>query len=75
MVQAEVEGALVEWRVELLEGSGVPRKGLVEQGQSVQGSWSSSEGHSSDLTLDVQFQSATKFDHQGPGVHVSGIRG
>ena len=38
MVQAEAEGALAEWRAELLEGSGVPRKGLVEQGQSVQGS-------------------------------------
>jgi len=38
MVQAEAEGALVEWKVELLEESGVPRKGLVEQGQSVQGS-------------------------------------
>jgi len=41
MVQAEAEGALVEWGVELLEGSGVPRKGLVEQGRSVQGSRSS----------------------------------
>ena len=37
MVQAEVEGALAEWRAELPEGSRVPRKGLVEQGQSVQG--------------------------------------
>ena len=34
-MQAEVEGALVEWKTELLEESGVPRKGLVEQGQSV----------------------------------------
>ena len=41
MVQVEVEGALAEWKAELLEESGVPRKGLVEQGQSVQGSQSS----------------------------------
>jgi len=41
MVQVEVEGALVEWKVELLEESEVPRKGLVEQEQSVQGSQSS----------------------------------
>jgi len=41
MVQAEAEGALAEWRAELLEGSGVPRKGLVEQGRSMQGSQSS----------------------------------
>ena len=34
----------------------------------------SSEGHSGDLTLDVQFESATKFDHQGLGVYVSGVR-
>jgi len=33
----------------------------------------SSKGHSGNLTLDVQFESATKFDHQGPGVHVSSI--
>jgi len=26
------------------------------------------EGHSGDLTLDVQFESTTKFDHQGLGV-------
>ena len=38
MVQVEVEGALAEWRAELLERSGVLRKGLVEQGRSVQGS-------------------------------------
>ena len=38
MVQAEVEGALAEWKAELLEESGVPREGLVKQGQSVQGS-------------------------------------
>jgi len=38
MVQAEAEGALAEQRVELLEESRVPRKGLVEQGQGVQGS-------------------------------------
>jgi len=31
----EVEGVLVEWKAELLEESGVQRKGLVEQGQSV----------------------------------------
>jgi len=37
MVQAEAEGALAEWGAELLEGSGVPRKGLVKQGWSVQG--------------------------------------
>ena len=39
MVQAEVEveGVLVEWKAELLEESGVQRKGLVEQGQSMQG--------------------------------------
>ena len=36
MVQVEAEGALAERRAELLEESGVPRKGLVEQGQSVQ---------------------------------------
>ena len=41
IVQAEAEGALAEWRAELLEGSGVPRKGLVERGWSVQGSQSS----------------------------------
>ena len=39
MVQAEAEGALAERKAELLKESGVPRKGLVEQGQSVQGSW------------------------------------
>ena len=38
MVQAEVEGALVEQKAELLEKSRVLRKGLVEQGRSVQGS-------------------------------------
>jgi len=37
IVQVEAEGALAEWRAELLEGSEVPRKGLVEQGRSVQG--------------------------------------
>ena len=40
MVQAEVERALAERRAKLLEESGVPRKGLVEQGWSVQGSQS-----------------------------------
>jgi len=35
MVQAEAEGALAEWRAELLKGSRVLRKGLVEQGRSV----------------------------------------
>ena len=35
MVQAKAEEALAEWGAELLEGSGVPRKGLVEQGRSV----------------------------------------
>ena len=39
MVQAETEGALAERRAELLEESGVLRKGLVKQEQSVQGSW------------------------------------
>jgi len=34
-VEVEVEGVLVEWKAELLEESGVQRKGLVEQGQSV----------------------------------------
>ena len=43
MVQVEAEGALVERKAELLEESRVPRKGLVEQGQSVQGSRSSTE--------------------------------
>jgi len=38
MVQAEAEGALAEQKVELLEESGVQRKGLVEQGRSIQGS-------------------------------------
>ena len=37
MVQTEVEGVLAEWKVELLEESRVQRKGLVEQGQSIQG--------------------------------------
>ena len=32
MVQAEAEGALAERRAELLEESGVLRKGLVERG-------------------------------------------
>jgi len=41
MVQAEEEGALVKRKVELLEESGVLRKGLVEQGQSMQRSRSS----------------------------------
>ena len=41
MVQVETEGALVEQKAELLEESRVPRKGLVEQGRSVQGSQSS----------------------------------
>jgi len=35
----------------------------------------SSEGHGSDLTLNAQFESAAEFDHQGPRVCVSGIRG
>jgi len=34
----------------------------------------SSKGHSGDLTLDIQFESAAEFDHQGPGVRVSGIQ-
>jgi len=33
----------------------------------------SSEGHGGDLTLDIQFESTAEFDHQGLGVHVSGI--
>ena len=37
----EVEGVLAEWKVELLEESRVQRKGLVEQGQNVQRSQSS----------------------------------
>ena len=37
MVQAEAERALAEWKAELLEESRAPRKGLVEQGQSMQG--------------------------------------
>ena len=41
MVQAEAEGALAKQKAELLEESGVLRKGLVKQGQNVQGSWSS----------------------------------
>ena len=41
MVQVEVEGVLVERKVELLEESRVQRKGLVKQGQSMQGSRSS----------------------------------
>jgi len=41
MVQAEAKAVLAEWKAELLEESGVQRKGLVEQGWSVQGSWSS----------------------------------
>ena len=41
MVQVEVEGVLVERKVELLEESRVQRKGLVEQGQNVQRSQSS----------------------------------
>ena len=36
MVQTEAEGVLAEWKVELLEESKVQRKGLVEQGQSIQ---------------------------------------
>jgi len=36
MVQAEAEGVLVERKAELLEKSGVQRKGLVEQGWSIQ---------------------------------------
>ena len=35
MVQVEAEAVLVERKVELLEESGVQRKGLVEQGRSV----------------------------------------
>ena len=41
MVQVEVEEVLEEQKVELLEESGVQRKELVEQGQSVQRSQSS----------------------------------
>ena len=37
-MQAEAKGVLAEWKAELLEKSRVQRKGLVEQGQSVQGS-------------------------------------
>ena len=40
IVQAEVEGVLAEQKAKLLEESGVQRKGLVEQGRSVQRSWS-----------------------------------
>ena len=40
MVQVEVEGALAERKAELLEESRVPRKGLVEQEQSV--NWNAS---------------------------------
>ena len=35
----------------------------------------SSKGHGGNLTLDVQFESVAKFDHQGLGVHVSGVQG
>jgi len=35
MVQAEAEEVLVEWKAELLEESGVQRKGLVEQRRSM----------------------------------------
>jgi len=38
MVQMEVEGILAEQKAELLEESRVQRKGLVEQGRSMQGS-------------------------------------
>ena len=41
MVQVEVEGVLAERKVELLEESRVQRKGLVEQGQNIQRSQSS----------------------------------
>jgi len=41
MVQVKAEGVLAEQKAELLEESRVQRKGLVEQGWSVQGSWSS----------------------------------
>ena len=41
MVQAGAEAVLVEQKVKLLEESRVQRKGLVKQGQSMQGSWSS----------------------------------
>ena len=41
MVQAEAEAVLAEQKAELLKESGVWRKGLVEQGRSVQGSQSS----------------------------------
>ena len=41
MVQVETEGALAEQKAELLEESRVQRKGLVEQGQSMQESQSS----------------------------------
>jgi len=40
MVQVEAEGILAEQKAELLEESKVQRKGLVEQGRSVQGSQS-----------------------------------
>jgi len=35
----------------------------------------SSEGHSGNLTLDIQFESMAEFDHQGLEVHVSSIQG
>jgi len=28
-----------------------------------------------DLTLDIQFEFAVEFNYQGPGVHISGVRG
>jgi len=41
MVQMEAKGVLTERKAELLEENGVQRKRLVEQGRSVQRSWSS----------------------------------
>jgi len=38
MVQVKAEGVLAEQKMELLEESRVQRKGLVEQGWSMQGS-------------------------------------
>ena len=107
MVQAEAEGALAEWRAELLRGAEYRERGWSSKGEAYRGHgrrpkcglehfvcqphlvdppgycvpglqisvYRLSEGHSGDLTLDIQFESATKFDHQGLGVCVSSVRG
>ena len=58
----EAEGVLAEQKAELLEESGVQRKGLVEQGRSVQGSRSSTRAWIGTLHLPTADGDQREFD-------------